>query len=325
MRAISLVRAWLYGVRGFVVMTASLAIAFSVAITGPPTNSEIGALAKAFATAASGFGHDLEAAAIQLCPSLPAEMQAVCGGPAPAPLEQQASSAPPPAELAPSPELATPVQLTVSESPAPQQLAASETELLGGPPPRARERAQTSRRASTQRATTSRRATSERAASPRRVTNERRAAPRRATAQRETTQQRASNQRPQPDRRLAERIRAAQQAAQGDLSAALRLPREAQSPPSAPPVSRGDESEHMQSDMGRAMDDYRRMEEAEAAAYRAEQAEQAEYEAWQERRRARREQRRRRYEREYEPPPPEERYYEEDYYPEAEPYPSGGW
>ena len=64
MRAGSLVRAWLYKLRGFVVMTISLFFAFSVAITGPPTNSEIDVVGDALSAAFSDFGEEMEAAAI---------------------------------------------------------------------------------------------------------------------------------------------------------------------------------------------------------------------------------------------------------------------
>ncbi len=131
MRATSLVRYWLYGLRGFVVMTASLAIAFSVAITGPPTDTEIRIARTAFHKVTDAIGHEIRTAVVELCPDLPPEVQAICASPA-----QSASQPTPPPAPSPRTDESPPVEVAESAS-APassQQLAASETQLLGGPP-----------------------------------------------------------------------------------------------------------------------------------------------------------------------------------------------
>ncbi|MGD9979684.1 MAG: hypothetical protein AB7H66_13885 [Hyphomonadaceae bacterium] len=299
MRAVPLVRAWLYGFRGFVVMTASLAIAFSVAITGPPTNTELDIVTEAVATRAAAFGEEIEAAAIQVCPSLPNEVQMLCGAaPAPAPAEET-----PPAPPKPPP----PVELTANEDAVTPPPANVDADLLGAPP--RVERAQPPRRAATQR-TSAQRPVAHRDATP----------PRRATTPRRVTPARAAPQRTASDRPAAERIRAARQAAQGDLTRGLS--RRAEIPSPAPPaetLSRGDDSAQVLSDMDRAMDAYAEFEAAEAAEYRREQAERRE-----ERRRRWRERRRAEYERAYGTP-----YsagdHEEAPYREPERYPDDGW
>lgn len=153
MRAVSLVRYWLYGFRGFVVMTISLAIAFSVAVTGPPTDREIRLVTVAFDRAADAFGEDLEAAAIELCPQLPPEARVVCTSPAPpAPAQETAT---------PATEEPQPVEVAATETlpPPPEVERTGETQLLGEPPAqRARpQRAQNERLANAQRATAERR------------------------------------------------------------------------------------------------------------------------------------------------------------------------
>lgn len=147
MRALSLVRYWLYGLRGFVVMTVSLAIAFSVAVTGPPTDEEINRITAVFTRLAAAAGEDLEAMAIELCPELPVEARVVC---APTltveeePRPVTASDAKPqPADVASTEEPPLP----------PAETQRSETQLLGAPAPqRARQqRAQPQRRAHVER------------------------------------------------------------------------------------------------------------------------------------------------------------------------------
>jgi hypothetical protein len=300
MRAVSLVRVWLYGVRGFIAMTISLAIAFSWAVSGPPTNTEIDLVSDVVATKAEAFGEEIEAAAIQLCPSLPEELRMLCGAPA-SPAEE-----PPAAEAPPKPPPM--VELVAAEAPAEAAPSVSEAQLLGGPAPRVRpERAQAPR------------ATTQRASSRRPVTTQRATPPRRASAQRRAPTTRVVAQRPTPDRALAERIRAAQQAAQGDLSRAAVAASRDQSPPRSDPtpaVSRGDDSETLHRELQRAAEAYR--DRADEGDY---------YQAIEEERRARREERRRRRlerEREYEAAR-EREYYEEDPYPEAEEYPAEIW
>jgi hypothetical protein len=301
MRAVSLVRVWLYGVRGFIAMTISLAIAFSWAVTGPPTNTEIDLVSDAVATKAEAFGAEIEAAAIQLCPSLPEELRMLCSAPASPAEEAPAVEAPP----KPPPV----VELVVAEASAAEPIpSVSEAQLLGGPAPRVRpERAQAPR------------TTTQRASARRPATNQRVEPPRRASAQRRAPTARVVAQRPAPDRALAERIRAAQQAAQGDLSRAVVAASRDQSqarPDPTPAVSRGDDSDSMHRELQRA-----------AEAYRERADESDNYQAIEEERRARREERRRRrleQERAYEAAR-EREYYEEDADPEAEEYPAEIW
>lgn len=131
MRATSLVRYWLYGFGGFVVMTTSLAIAFSVAITGPPTDTEIRIARTAFHNVTDAIGQEMRTTVVELCPDLPPEVQAICASPA-----QSASQPTPPPAQSPQTDESPPVEIAESAS-APgssQQLAASEAQLLGGSP-----------------------------------------------------------------------------------------------------------------------------------------------------------------------------------------------
>lgn len=131
MRATSLVSYWLYGFRGFVVMTASLAIAFSVAISGPPTDTEISIARTAFHNVTDAIGQEIRTIVVELCPDLPSEVQAICASPA-----QSASQPTPPPAQSPRTDEPPPVEVAESAS-APassQQLAASEAQLLGGSP-----------------------------------------------------------------------------------------------------------------------------------------------------------------------------------------------
>jgi hypothetical protein len=164
-------------------MTISLAIAFSVAVTGPPTNSEIDLVRNSLSNAFTDFGNEVEAAAIQLCPDLPPDVQAeLC----PPPNPQAAAPAPPlPAQSA----RVERVDLVLDPLPAILPETA-EAELLGGPvPPRAtRERAQRER-AQRGRAERPRRATARRANAERSAT---RTSPRRSQAVAHTAPQRAS-------------------------------------------------------------------------------------------------------------------------------------
>lgn len=133
-------------------MTISLAIAFSVAVTGPPTNSEIDTVTDALSRAFDDFGNEFEAAAIQLCPDLPPDVQAeLCPA-----SEHERAEAPPPPPPAPPPQVER-IDLLLDEPP-PLPPEATETDLLGGPaPPSARRgRAEPSRRATSRRASAER-------------------------------------------------------------------------------------------------------------------------------------------------------------------------
>lgn len=126
-------------------MTISLAVAFSVAVTGPPTNTEIDLVTGAVSDAFTDFGNELEAAAIQLCPDLPPDVQAeFCPVPAPPRAE------PPPPPPAPPPQVER-VDVVLDEPLPPE---ATETELLGGPasPSARRGRAEPPSRATSRRA-----------------------------------------------------------------------------------------------------------------------------------------------------------------------------
>lgn len=130
MRAVSLVRYWLYGLRGFVVMTISLAIAFSVAVTGPPTDREIALASMAMGRVAAEVREEIEAASAELCPQLPPEAQPLCAR------EQAARPPKPPASLPPESEARAPEIAATNAGPPPELPYAqrsSEAQLLGEP------------------------------------------------------------------------------------------------------------------------------------------------------------------------------------------------
>lgn len=82
MGAVSLFRAWMYGIGFFIATTASLAIAFAVAITGPPTASELEDVGAFFEQVSREAAPVIEAAGIELCVQLPREVTgSLCPGP----------------------------------------------------------------------------------------------------------------------------------------------------------------------------------------------------------------------------------------------------
>jgi hypothetical protein len=298
MRAIPLVRAWLYSFRGFVVMTVSLAIAFSIAVTGPPTDTEIRLVSAAVSRAADAFGEDLQAAAIELCPNLPPEAQTLCTPPArtapapkplPEPIVVAEPETPPPA----------PVEVALNEpQPLPPSPTArtSESELLGAPHVRAE---RPSRRASSQRTS----------------------APRRASTRRAETQRAQRASRPSVRGTPARPIPAAQHAPAPPREVAPAEPRVRL--PANGPASRNQDASH---EWARSVGEPDSQQESESA-YQDE--EQDRHEASRERWRERRERRRRYQERQYErEQAPADEYYEEEPYPEdeegyVEEYPTG--
>ena len=103
MRAgMSLVRAWAYGIVMFLAMTASLALAFSIAITGPPTDEEIEGAEALLGAASREFDAVARRLGEQACADLPPDMAAgFCAGsaapePAPAAREDLTPPAAPP-------------------------------------------------------------------------------------------------------------------------------------------------------------------------------------------------------------------------------------
>jgi hypothetical protein len=328
MRSVSLVRAWLYGVRGFVVMTISLAFAFGVAISGPPTNSEIELVSRAVSRAAAEFGRELEAAAIDTCPKLAPDIQPVCGLSPQEPPQQ-----PPPPPDPEAPPRAERAFAAAQSEPARVEARVAESELLGGPAPRLRAE-RPSRRATTQQAS-QRRLARPRAESSRRAADPRRL-PARREAGRRTAPRAAATQPPPEDPNAAARIRAAQAAVQGDLSRGLiTSPRAETAPPVEPapadarPGPTRDGGEPIQAERGRPASEYSDQEEhrylSDEERYYEEREARRRY--WREERRRRNEreeERRRRYEREFEPAPNED-YYEQDAYPEEEPHPDEIW
>jgi hypothetical protein len=75
MRAMSVVRNWLYGLGMFTAMTASLVIAFGVAISGPPTDEEMASVDEALGIASSEAGRVTQDLLAQAC----AEWPELCG------------------------------------------------------------------------------------------------------------------------------------------------------------------------------------------------------------------------------------------------------
>lgn len=71
MRAMSYIRAWVYGVSGFVAATASLTVAMTIAISGPPTAAEMQALQAMAAHAAADLAPRIEQLGADVCDQLP--------------------------------------------------------------------------------------------------------------------------------------------------------------------------------------------------------------------------------------------------------------
>jgi hypothetical protein len=284
MRAVPLVRAWLYSLRGFVVMTASLAIALSIAITGPPTDSELKIVGAALADMSEAASRQANQAAIELCPDLPPEAQAVLCAPAPVQTAAAEAEKPPPIDERQLVEPVAPVEIVEAPPlPAPIQTSAAESQLLGAPqrarPQRVeRPRAERPRRAATQRAST-----------PRRSPQQTRRAAQTTPPPRPLAAQVTPVTRPEP-------------APAPDLPSRVAT---APEPPHEPAPEAGDASDRWARSVGAG---------PHQEAYRGEERDD-EYDARQERRRERRERRRRYYEREYAPP---DDYYEEEPYPDEE-------
>lgn len=130
MRAVSLVHAWLYSLRGFIVMTVSLAIAFSFAIGGPPTDREVRLTTIAVYRTADVVGDELQSAAIELCPDLPSEMRALCTPPVRTP-----SAAKPRPQVTPQPQPRPADVAAIEPTPLTQAEAQPPSQLLGEPAP----------------------------------------------------------------------------------------------------------------------------------------------------------------------------------------------
>ena len=73
MRAVSLLRAWIHGIGVFAAVTASLTLALSIAITGPPTASEMDDLQAFLSKAGSDLAAMAEQAGGEACVQLPPE------------------------------------------------------------------------------------------------------------------------------------------------------------------------------------------------------------------------------------------------------------
>jgi hypothetical protein len=69
----SLFRAWFYGVSGFFAATAALTMAMTIAITGPPTSSELQSLQRMLGQVAADLGPRVEQLSADMCEQLPPE------------------------------------------------------------------------------------------------------------------------------------------------------------------------------------------------------------------------------------------------------------
>lgn len=74
MRAVSLIRAWVYGIGLFTAVTLSLSFAFAIAITGPPTRSEMESLQHFLGAVARDLEPVVEQAGAELCVQLPLDV-----------------------------------------------------------------------------------------------------------------------------------------------------------------------------------------------------------------------------------------------------------
>jgi hypothetical protein len=128
MDALSLIRAWIYGVALFAAMTVSLAIAFTIAITGPPTRSEMEGLQRLLAAVVRQAEPVAEQTGAALCADLPSEVtEPFCPDLAVAADETNVVAEPiPPAPTAPAPP--EEIGITVAREVAPRANEA----LLGG-------------------------------------------------------------------------------------------------------------------------------------------------------------------------------------------------
>jgi hypothetical protein len=107
MRAVSLIRAWVYGIGLFTAVTLSLSLAFAIAITGPPTRSELDNLQVFLSAVARDMEPAVEQAGAELCVQLPRDVTgslcpdvAAAETPAaePAVYEEAHAEAPPPSQ-----------------------------------------------------------------------------------------------------------------------------------------------------------------------------------------------------------------------------------
>lgn len=74
MRAVSLIRAWVYGIGLFTAVTLSLSLAFAIAITGPPTRSELDNLQLFLSAVARDIEPAVDHAGAELCVQLPRDV-----------------------------------------------------------------------------------------------------------------------------------------------------------------------------------------------------------------------------------------------------------
>ena len=73
MRAMSFIQAWFFGIVAFAAMTLSLALAFSIAITGPPTDEEMEGLEGVMSRASQQVAVIARALGDEACTQLPPE------------------------------------------------------------------------------------------------------------------------------------------------------------------------------------------------------------------------------------------------------------
>lgn len=121
----SLIRAWLFGISVFIVMTASFVIAMSIAISGPPTDEEMG---QAAAVVGEGM-HRLASATGRLVVDTCEHLPEICGDEADrAPQSERATHADVPAPAA----VEAPVETVVASVETPVALSSEpESPLLG--------------------------------------------------------------------------------------------------------------------------------------------------------------------------------------------------
>jgi len=122
----SLLRAWINGITGFIVATAALTVAMTIAITGPPTAAEMSGLQAFLARA----GTELVTAAEDVGDEACAQVPELCA-PQTRTVTAQTTSGAEPANAVQSPLVAPEIEIT--PSPTPQEaLPAEDAGLLGG-------------------------------------------------------------------------------------------------------------------------------------------------------------------------------------------------
>jgi hypothetical protein len=120
----SLIRAWVYGISVFVVMTASFVVAMSIAISGPPSDEEMRQAAAVADQGVQTLASATQRLAAEACRQIPELCsESAYGAPQADRAEPSESEAPPPA--------AAPVETIVASVETPAEPLQEEASLLG--------------------------------------------------------------------------------------------------------------------------------------------------------------------------------------------------